>query len=403
MVREQEAVEPGGGMELHIATLYLISSAVLLLSAVASWRVWSRHRDNPWLLCWSLATGFSACSLVPLGLYEAEPPAAVAAGSVVLLMAGYALAWESMRLLNGRQPMRGRLVLLVVLFALVFGACASIGATSAQLAALASAALAVTAALSALEALRVTDDFLRNRLAIAVLFGVMAAVMGARAGMTWLAPAVAAAQSFQDPLNGLSPLVKTACVIGLSISLMMIANERVTDRHQRLALTDELTGLPNRRYFLARANWLARRSLRRGRPACVLMMDLDHFSKLNEAFGHAGGDQALEAFAALLRQMIRDGDFAARYGGEEFCAYLSDTERAHAVRFAQQICARVAAESLDIQGHAYRLTVSIGVGSVDDGDIDRALQRADAALYVAKAQGRNQAVSEEAMSARARA
>jgi diguanylate cyclase (GGDEF)-like protein len=388
-------------MELDIATLYLISSAVLLLSAVASWRVWSRHRENSWLLCWSLATGVSACSLLPLGLHGTEPPAAVAAGSVVLLMAGYLLAWESMRLLNGRRAKPGRLAVSVVLFALAFVACAWVGATAAELAALASAALAVTAVLSAREVLRVADEFLRSRVAISGLFAVMAAVMGARAGLTWLAPAAAAAQSFEDPLNGMSPLIKTACVIGLSISLMMMANERMADRQQRLALTDELTGLPNRRHFLALTERLARRSRRRGRPACVLMLDLDHFSTLNATFGHMGGDQILAFFADLLRQMMRDGDFVARYGGDEFCAFLNDVQCAGAVPLAEKICARLAAEPLDIQGRSHRIAVSIGVGVVRDGDIGRALQRADAALFVAKAQGRNRVVSEEAVAAHA--
>jgi diguanylate cyclase (GGDEF)-like protein len=195
----------------------------------------------------------------------------------------------------------------------------------------------------------------------------------------------------------MSPLIKTACVIALSISLMMMANERMADRQQRLALTDELTGLPNRRYFVDRAERLARRSQRTRKPACVLMLDLDHFSQLNEDFGHVGGDEALASFAGLLRQMIRNDHFVARYGGEEFCAFLNDMECASAVRLAEKICIQLAAQPLDIRGRSHRLTVSIGVGSVHDGDVDRALLQADAALYVAKARGRNQVVSEGAM------
>jgi diguanylate cyclase (GGDEF)-like protein len=388
-------------MELDIATLYLISSAVLLLSAVASWRVWSRHRENSWLLCWSLATGVSAISLLPLGFHSATPLAAVAAGSVVLLMSGYLLAWESMRLFNSRPPRRARLVVLVVLFAAGFGACASIGATAVQLASLASTALAVAAALSAFEVLRVTDEFLRMRLAIAGLFAMMAAVMAARAGMTWFAATDIAAQSFQDPLNGVSPLVKTACVIGLSISLIMMANERMTDRHQRLALTDELTGLPNRRLFLVQAERLARRSHRRARPAFVLMLDLDHFSQVNEAFGHPGGDDALMSFAVLLRQMIGDEDCVARYGGEEFCVFLNDMDGVAAMRVAEHIRGRLAAAPLDIRGRRHTLTVSIGVASVRNANVSRALQQADEALYAAKALGRNRVVSSDSAASRA--
>ncbi|MBV8190594.1 MAG: GGDEF domain-containing protein [Alphaproteobacteria bacterium] len=390
-------------MQFDIATLYLISSAVLALSAVASWGVWSKHRDDGWLLCWSLATGVSAVSLLPLGLYGASPPVEVAAGSVVLLMSGYALAWESMRLFNGRRPRRLRLVLFVVLFALVLGTSAGIGATTPQVASIASAALAVVAFMSAYEVLRRGHEFQRMRQAIAGLFAVMAAVMAARAGLAWLAPAEASAATFEDPLGGVSPLAKTACVIGLSISLMMIANERVTDRHQRLALTDELTGLPNRRSLPVHAERFARRGNARTRLACVLMMDLDHFSRLNEALGHAGGDDALVWFAGLLRQMMRDDDFVARYGGEEFCALLSDVDCEDAVRIAEQIRTRLAAAPLDSRGRSYRITVSIGVAAVRDGDIDRALRAADQALYVAKARGRDRVVAEGSDSAEARA
>jgi two-component system cell cycle response regulator len=130
------------------------------------------------------------------------------------------------------------------------------------------------------------------------------------------------------------------------------------------------------------------------------MLDLDHFSQLNECFGHAGGDEALVFFAILLRQVMRDDDFVARYGGEEFCAFLSDVEGKAAVRIAERIRSQLAAEPLDIRGRPHRLTVSIGVASVRNGNIGRALQRADEALYVAKAEGRNRVVSEDAMALR---
>jgi diguanylate cyclase (GGDEF)-like protein len=204
-------------------------------------------------------------------------------------------------------------------------------------------------------------------------------------------------------LDGVSPLAKTACVIGLSISLMMIANERVTGRHQKLALTDELTGLPNRRSLLVHADRFARRGNGRTRRACILMMDLDHFSRLNEIFGHAGGDDALARFAGLLREMMRDDDFVARYGGEEFCALLGDVDSGDAMRLAEQIRTRLAAMPLDIRGRSHRLTVSIGVAEVRDGEIGRALRAADQALYIAKRQGRDRVMAEDPGSPDARA
>jgi diguanylate cyclase (GGDEF)-like protein len=148
---------------------------------------------------------------------------------------------------------------------------------------------------------------------------------------------------------------------------------------------------------------LARRGNGKAKRACILMMDLDHFSRVNEAFGHAGGDDALAAFAALLRRMMRDDDIVARYGGEEFCALLGDVDWETAVRVAEQIRRRLAALPLDIGGRPHTLTVSIGVAAVGDGDIGRALRAADQALYVAKAQGRNRVVAADAGGAEARA
>jgi diguanylate cyclase (GGDEF)-like protein len=99
--------------------------------------------------------------------------------------------------------------------------------------------------------------------------------------------------------------------------------------------------------------------------------------------------------------MMRDDDFVARYGGEEFCAFLSDVQRADAVLIAEQIRERLAANPLEIRGRSHSLTVSIGVASVQAGHIARALQQADQALYVAKAQGRNRVVSEDDTAVRA--
>jgi diguanylate cyclase (GGDEF)-like protein len=232
------------------------------------------------------------------------------------------------------------------------------------------------------------NEFLRMRLVMTVLLGLTAAGLILRTGFAWFRPAAAPAQAFYDPLNGVSTLVISLLLAGLSISLMMMAGERTSGRHRRLALTDDLTGLPNRRYFLTQADRVLRRA-RNDVPVSILMMDLDHFSEVNERFGHAGGDAALVRFAELLRRRFRSSGLVARYGGEEFCALLPGTSESQALGIANALRADLASSCLDLQGLEHTVTVSIGVAAVRNGDLTTALHEADAALYRAKGEGRN--------------
>ena len=342
-------------MGLDVKTLYLINVAVLALSSIATWYFWFQYRDNLWLLRWSLATAISAAALLGLGIFGPVPPIFVGAPAAVALVGGYVLVWESMRLLNGRSPATPRVVGLTVVFAAVFGVAVWRGASFSERAALASAGLAVFAVLSARELWRGRiDDLGRSRHVLASLFAVMAALLVARSGLTWFSAASTPAADYYDPLRGLVPLVNSIAVICLTIGLMVIAHERMSGRHRRLALTDELTGLPNRRFFLDQAERLSRRARRDRASACIMMMDLDHFSQVNERFGHGGGDAALAAVARLLRDHVRASDVVARYGGEEFCALLDKCDLAMARQVAETLRATVAGQPIDVRGKPHR-------------------------------------------------
>ena len=128
--------------------------------------------------------------------------------------------------------------------------------------------------------------------------------------------------------------------------------------------------------------------------ACVLMIDLDHFTNVNRTFGHAGGDQALVAFARLAREQLRPDDLIARYGGEEFCVLLRDVDEPEALRVAERLRAAIADLSVDIDGRPLRITTSIGVATLRK-DLQDAMRRADVALYRAKDRGRNRVESAE--------
>jgi diguanylate cyclase (GGDEF)-like protein len=150
-----------------------------------------------------------------------------------------------------------------------------------------------------------------------------------------------------------------------------------------------LTELPNRRSFLEQGARLGQRARKSGIAASLLMMDLDHFSNVNERFGHAGGDQALIEFADLLRRTVRPADLLCRYGGEEFCALLIGASLEEAARVAERIRAGVAAHVIHVRGEKLTITVSIGVAAASEKGLAPTIQSADEALYEAKSQGRN--------------
>ncbi|MEX0872436.1 MAG: diguanylate cyclase [Aquisalimonadaceae bacterium] len=161
---------------------------------------------------------------------------------------------------------------------------------------------------------------------------------------------------------------------------------------RRLATTDSLTMLPNRRHFLERARQEQHRSARNGTSLSVLLMDIDFFKRINDTHGHAAGDRVLVCLAGLLQSKMRDQDVVGRIGGEEFAILLPDTNSLGALMLAERL--RVALESYRVAGAAKRplqITASFGVACLraGEGTIDRLLRQADEALYRAKETGRN--------------
>lgn len=164
-----------------------------------------------------------------------------------------------------------------------------------------------------------------------------------------------------------------------------------------MAVTDSLTGLHNRRYLDTHMPVLLSRATGRERPLTVIMIDFDHFKRVNDQYGHDGGDDVLREFATRLRTKIRGMDVMCRYGGEEFAIVLPDTDLASAAAVAERIRDAVSEEPFLLAGgkHQIAMTISIGIASLRlmGGDTVEALfARTDAALYEAKKKGRNRIV-----------
>jgi diguanylate cyclase (GGDEF)-like protein len=160
------------------------------------------------------------------------------------------------------------------------------------------------------------------------------------------------------------------------------------------ARSDPLTGLLNRRGFDSQLKLAAALARRSGRPLALVMVDVDHFKRVNDSFGHDAGDEVLKRLAQTLQQRLRDSDVTARLGGEEFVAMLPDTDLKGALAISQQLLETVAAQIDDTVG---RVTISAGVAIFrgDGDDTHDLLRRADEALYEAKGQGRNRVCSLE--------
>ena len=373
-------------MGLDIKTLFVADVALLLVTAVLSLYFWQRDRDGDWLLWWAGGTAMLGVAMLAVGISGPVPNPVVGLPAAAVFFAGFMLVWQSMRRLNGRPPANRTVIVAVLAFAIALAAAVVLGASLRERSGLLLAAAALSAMACAFEVAFGAETLWRSRLPLAAVFFVMAVLLGMTAVLMGLRQHGPVA-SFADLLGDTLPLVNSLGTLGVCFYVMLIVNEQARSRYRRLASTDELTGLPNRRFFIDEAT---RRANRTASPACVLMMDLDHFSEINRRFGHDGGDRALRAFADVLRQRMRTTDVAARYGGEEFCALLADTDVAEAVRIAERLREAVAGLSIDVDGQAARVTVSIGIAPFRKGNLAASVTDADNALYWAKDRGRNQ-------------
>ncbi|MCC5858125.1 MAG: GGDEF domain-containing protein [Ectothiorhodospiraceae bacterium] len=158
------------------------------------------------------------------------------------------------------------------------------------------------------------------------------------------------------------------------------------------ATVDPLTGLLNRRQYEGLANREIRRARRTGAPLSLCVLDIDHFKRVNDTYGHGAGDETLQFLARLCQETARETDILGRLGGEEFVFTLPNAGLADALRFSDRLRSRVEAAEIPTQGGVIRVTVTIGVAELSPGDTDLKglTRRADEALYAGKRGGRNQ-------------
>lgn len=228
---------------------------------------------------------------------------------------------------------------------------------------------------------------------LAGCFVVVAVVMVGRAGLLYLPADAALRQWAESPLA--QSLLLGLCALGpavATLAFVLMGADRLLDRLDRLARRDTLTGAASRHGFMESATSRCLQARRAGEPLSVIVLDVDRFKSVNDAFGHAGGDQALQCVAETLRAGLRDQDLLGRLGGEEFAVLLPGADLALARHVAERLRAGVAAIRLDLDQRPVPLRISAGIATLEarDEGLHALLLRADRGLYEAKRGGRDQ-------------
>ncbi|MGE4423773.1 MAG: GGDEF domain-containing protein [Pseudodesulfovibrio sp.] len=196
-----------------------------------------------------------------------------------------------------------------------------------------------------------------------------------------------------------SVFLAAALVLGIALACATRLMRLLDGAHDKIAtLTthDDLTGLPNRRWFFDRLDEEIDRAVRYGNKLSLVMVDLDHFRRVNDSFGHPLGDLALAEVARLLSANIRTSDVVARYGGEEFMIILPEADACQAVRAAEKLRMVVEVNDISLEGPEIKVTISCGVADLasihpERGSLrDTLVVAADRAMHRAKKNGRNQ-------------
>lgn len=208
---------------------------------------------------------------------------------------------------------------------------------------------------------------------------------------------------FAVPWLAISPETARSAVMALialmptltGVAFLMMYNEATQAELKNLARIDPLTGVNNRRALLEHLDRQMKRAAGRHRPLAVLLIDVDHFKRVNDQYGHAAGDKLLLSLVNSIASAVRRTDLVGRIGGEEFAVVAPDTDLVAGVQLGERLRESVESASLRLDGRTLSATVSVGVAcsTLDDRDREALLRQADQALYMAKSEGRNRVVA----------
>lgn len=391
-----------------ITTAYLFTVLGLLLNVAALGVSWHLARSVPGTLAWFIGSAIVAVSVVPLLLNTLHPYLPlVSAHNASVAMGGAVVVAGVYQFFGKRPPWRIMLILILgfmvihswylyvdydvikrtVIASLALGAIYLMGAWLLSVEPWKGSRLARLYACIGWWSMTLTL-LLRAMLTAAGIGTSSVNVPTMEANITYLLAFIVA------------PISVTAALLGLiMMTVRRLADEReqaITEAHEatehfrKLATYDALTGAYNRRLFMDRAEEELSQSRRNGQTFSLLLIDLDHFKRINDNYGHASGDEALRFASQCVRDAVRDYDIFGRVGGEEFALVLSGIDQAQALQICNRLREAMAAGSLCHNKHHFGFTMSGGLATARAGDtITSLLSDADAALYRAKEAGRN--------------
>jgi diguanylate cyclase (GGDEF)-like protein len=374
-------------MQIDLPTISAVHVTITALLGVVLLLIWVRGRESPLIGWWGLALLIQAVGLAMTAvLFFANVPLAIA-GAIMIL--GDAIKWKAAREFIHRPAHVFWILLGPVAFLLAVQS-GLLHSFDHRLDAL-STTLALYNFATAYQFSQAKGEQPASRWPVVVLLVILGCFQ-----MLWFPLNIAmpinearwVAASIWFPTVMLLTLLLRVAIAFVVLSL---AKERSNIERRNEALTDALTGLPNRRALFEAADAFGQDRDRTGGAISVLIFDLDHFKRTNDRFGHELGDRVLKLFATTVRTHFEGPSIVARLGGEEFAAILPNVDRLGAVETGEAVRHAFAKSGAFVDGLPVGATVSVGVAwdAGGGGDLNALFRRADAALYAAKRAGRN--------------
>ena len=378
-------------MKLDVNTLFMVTIYVEAILGLLLLFAWAQNMAIRAVCWWGFAHMIRAASVVLFGMYGSAPDLITIDLANALLFTAFAVTWTGARVFDGRPVEPVYLVTGAVLWLLICRLPVLSNAIDLR-ALIASGILTAYTWLTAYEFWRGRSEQLVSRWPAIFMLFASGALFLLRTPLVKLLPWTPGNTDLFGSV-WLTVLSFEALLFTISIAfiLLAMAKERTELRHRTAAMVDPLTGIANRRAFLADAGALAKRYSGNPKPSSMLLIDLDNFKSINDTFGHALGDRVLEIFTASTREALRGSDLFGRLGGEEFAALLYDTNSETALVVAERIRESFAAATSEVDGNVVGATVSIGIAHCEGAvlEVPELLAQADRALYFAKERGRN--------------
>jgi len=374
---------------LHVPTLAVIAVFVTAILGVLLMLAWRREQNSSALIWWGAGYLLGALSFALVASRGTIPDVLsieVANGAVLL---GYRCLLAGTRAFNGRETPPTAFLVAPLIWLIAMRVPGIADDISLRI-------VVVTLCQCAMMGL-IVHEFWRDRAepllsrwpTIIVLLTHMV-ILGLRLPATLLTPMTTTADFVRSTTFAVMAFATVLYTITFAFLLLSMVKERGELRHKTAALIDPLTGIANRRAFLADAEHFLARAPQQQESVAVMLADLDRFKAVNDRFGHAVGDRLLQIFADTITRALRATDMSGRLGVEEFAFFTPGANAAEAERVAERIRLQFAEAACKVGGHAVGATVSLGVAAATmPAELSDLIVAADGALYHAKAAGRN--------------